>query len=205
MTPLVGCFLWDGQPAARGLKYGPEHVHALVRQVARYLPGARVVVVADRNVPHVETIRFTPEAVTGPGSWSWPKLLMWSGITGERTLWLDLDTVIVADMAPLVDRPEPVVMWRDPSGRGYNTSMVLMDHDAAPQVWSARTQAVGNDQSWASQVLGPKMPTWGTSDGVASWKRHCRPTMPDGTRVVFFHGRPKPWDLPEWVDRWACL
>ena len=77
---------------------------------------------------------------------------------GDRILQLDIDCVIVNDITPLVNRPEPMVIWRcvpeiryvknlhktKPNGENgvgaYNTSMVLMDTGLIPQLWPDYTK-----------------------------------------------------------------
>ena len=72
-------------------------------------------------------------------------------IFGKRILQLDIDGVIVGDITRLLDRDDPLVMWRcvpdlkckkgefsdNPAdGIGaYNTSMVLMDTGVMSNIW----------------------------------------------------------------------
>lgn len=223
MSRLTVCtFLWRGEPADRRTTYGPEHVRELRRAVAENLslPHDFVVLTDDVSQDFGEGVR----AVEIPASvlaWPrrYPKLFLFSPLArqliGDRFLCLDLDTVIVGDIAPLVARPEPFVIWRDPSPRNrYNTSMVLMDAGAHPEVWAQwdpeKSPALsarigGSDQAWVSHVVRSAA-TWSDRDGVLSYKRHCQTRLPRGARIVFFHGRPKPWDVPGWPrDRWAGI
>lgn len=204
----VACMLWDGEPADRSTEYGAEHVFALQDMVARTLPDARFTCFADSHIAGVN-VRFIPPEVRELGQ-RYPKLWLWSGdVDLGRMLYLDLDCVLVGDLSPLVERTEPVVVWEDPSSKPgrvrYNTSMILMDSGAAPQVWESyageRAPGLGTDQAWVRHTLGPDVPTWGPDDGVLSYKRHCRDGLPEHARAVFFHGSPKPWDLED--GHWA--
>lgn len=126
---------------------------------------------------------------------------------GERVVALDLDVVLVDDVAPLWDRDEDVVLYRDPLRPGQaNGSMVLHRTGTRPQVWerfNPRTSPAkarragfrGSDQAWLSFCL-PDAPRWDESDGVFSYRRHIAETggLPVGARAVTFHGRPKPWE-----------
>lgn len=224
----VCCMLWDGEPADRRTTYTARHVNALRRMVAAHLP-----------LPH----RFVclTDRVTGPGrgfdddvavreclaDLDWPKryrkLLLFgpkaADLLGERFLYLDLDVLLWGDLAPLVDRPEPFVVWRDPGRRStYNTSVLLMNAGARPRVWDhfdIRTspmvarRTVGSDQAWVTHVLGRDEATWGPADGILSCKWECKQGAPDharGARILVFHGKPKPWDSgsPEWArEAWS--
>ncbi len=210
----VACFLWDGEPADRRTRYGVHHVHVLRSMCARHLPPHRFVCLADRDVPDVETHRIDHDAL----KWGkrYPKLLLWRGdmaaTLGHRALYLDLDCVVVGNLATLVDRDEDVVLWRDPGKRArYNTSLVLFRPGRHPEIWDGfrpgwhhrGARGPGTDQAWVGRVLGSGVATWGPEDGVYSYKRDLKQgDLPSDARVVFFHGTPKPWEVSNpWVRR----
>jgi hypothetical protein len=212
----VACYLWDGQPADNRTRYTTEHVRVLAAMCRRHLPEHRFVCMADRFVPDVETWRLSDDWLR----WGkrYPKLSLWRGdagrVFGDRVLCLDLDCVIVDDLAPLVTRTEEVVIWRDPGGSRlgrYNTSMVLLTPGARPEVWDTfdpgapPVPGVGSDQAWVSHVLGDGVATWGPEDGVYSYRWEAREEMPDNARAVFFHGKPKPWEVQGWpAEHWRA-
>jgi hypothetical protein len=213
----VTCFLWDGEVPG-GSPYEAEHVRVLASMCRRHLPKHRFVCYADRDVPGVETIPLDPEVL----QWGkrYPKLLVWRREAlrelGPRILLLDLDCVILRDLAPLADRDEDVVLWRDPGLGLYNTSMVLLWTATRHRVWQKFTgpkdarlakRGPGTDQEWVRHCLGDGEPTWGAEDGVLSYKYDLKRGMlkpPEHTRIVFFHGKPKPWQVEErWVrEHW---
>ncbi|HET7376295.1 MAG TPA: hypothetical protein VFK30_06275, partial [Anaerolineae bacterium] len=53
------------------------------------------------------------------------------------------------------------------------------------------------DQAWISQTFNGEA-TWSAADGVLSWRFEVQknPILPDTARLIFFHGREKPWMLP---------
>lgn len=128
----------------------------------------------------------------------------------EWLLSLDLDTVIVDDITDLVTSKmsKPFTIWGDTAKNTlYNGSMWLLKLGSHPDVWTdlprdphAVTRArniIGSDQAWISHKLGPGQPTWGTSDGVYSYRVHLKSGLtglPDNAKIVFFHGRIDPWD-----------
>lgn len=131
-------------------------------------------------------------------------------IFGSRFVSVDLDCVILGDLAPLWDRSEDFVMWAgNANGQTpYNGSMFMLTAGARPQVWdkfdplrspvlTKDRRMVGSDQAWIGYVLGPNEAKWHAKDGVLSFSRHCpthSTTPPDNTRMVFFPGRANPWD-----------
>lgn len=148
---------------------------------------------------------------------------------GPRILQIDLDMVLVADVTSLWDRPEDVVMWKDALNPStpYNGAMQLFSPATRPQVWRdfdpinsprlARERGYfGSDQAWLSLALGPDEAKWTADDGALSWRVHvrktpigyahipfeqarCAATLPDGAKIVNFHGIDDPWAIAELV------
>jgi hypothetical protein len=131
-------------------------------------------------------------------------------LVGPRFVWMDLDAVIVGDLAPIFDRPEDFVMWEGTAGRNhFNGSMVMMTAGARRQVWdsfhpvespAAASAAgfVGSDQAHICNTLPATEARWtAADDGVYSWRNHIRfkpAALPENARLVFFHGASgDPW------------
>ena len=213
----VVCYLW--RRAAPG-GYTPAHVDRLARMVARrYRRPHRFVVVTNDPGPFADGIEVVPDAcdfaaLRSPEGLSMPacyrRLRLFhpdaGAIFGPRIVALDLDVVLTGDVAPLWDRPEPVVLYRDPLFSAQaNGSMLLLRTGTRPHVWATfdpeRSPALayaagyrGSDQAWISYAL-PDAPRWDTRDGIYSFRRHVAAGAPaPSTRAVIFHGNPKPWD-----------
>lgn len=105
-----------------------------------------------------------------------------AGILGRRILSLDLDMVITGDITPLVDRAEPVVLWKVGYAGVYSGSFVLYDagaldglyraYKADPDGYPKRAQpkGCGSDQSMMNLYLaGRKVPHWTERDGFRTW------------------------------------
>lgn len=126
-------------------------------------------------------------------------------LIGERFVQIDVDSVVVGDLTPLLDRNDDFIAWRN---IGYPTtpycgSMFMMRAGARPDVWSTFDPVVspkiasaenlcGTDQAWMGHVLGKDMPSWSAADGVLSFRSDInakhRGELPPGARIVFFHG-----------------
>ncbi|MFW6202132.1 MAG: DPP IV N-terminal domain-containing protein [Gemmatimonadota bacterium] len=173
----VVTMLWDGEPAARRTRYTAAHVRALARQVAAHLTLPHDIVCLTDDVardvgPDVQAVGMHEAVRAWPKRY--PKVLLWSPLmrqlAGRRMLYLDLDTLVVGDLTPLVTRSEDVVLWREPSGRThYNTSMVLADAGARPKVWAdfdvESAQTVGR-RALGTHCAGPAArPHCGISSG----------------------------------------
>lgn len=218
----VVAFKWK-PPAGYRSTFGPETVNVLRRMVARhYHAPHRFLCVTDDPAgldPEIDIVPLWSDFATVPSPHGghnpscYRRLKAFSAeiaaVFGERFVWLDLDTVIVADLAPLFDRPEDFVIWGETDRRSwYNGSMCLMTAGARRQVYddfdpktspkrAKQAGRFGSDQGWISYRLGPGEATWGREDGVYSYRVHVAPNgnrLPANARIVMFHGKVDPWD-----------
>lgn len=231
-TLNVVTFLWKPKPGYRSA-FTFEHVNKLYRMVKRhYADPLRFHLITDAqdrvgldehvyvtplwrdyaDVPH-------PHGTHNPSCYR--RLRLYSNWArdyfGPRIVQLDLDMVVVGDLRPLWNRPDPFVFWADqlnPHGR-INGAMQLITPGARDEIWSRfdpETARVvgrergkwGSDQGWlAHNFPEGTYGTWGTADGAFSWRVHCKPKggqLPDGARIVNFHGLEDPWVLAGSVD-----
>jgi hypothetical protein len=217
----VCCFLWsDPEAKCRAIyTYGREHVATLKRMVGRRLALPHEFVCVT-NTPHeVEGVcRAVPLDMRTfvPGT-RYAKLMLFrrdvAELIGGRVLYLDLDTVIVDDITPLVDRPEPLVLWRNPNAdipkrARYNSSMILLTAGCRPALYEGfdprrhpaemRRMTSGTDQAWISHNVSADEAYWDTTHGVRGagrprdLVRGVGETLPAGTRIVFFPGPREP-------------
>lgn len=216
----VACWKWKPAPGFHA-DYSALHVNTLRAMVARHYPHPHeFVCLTDDPWGLDSTIRVVPvptrwAELPGPhGVSCYRRLWAFSGeaaaVLGSRFVSIDLDAVIVGDLAPLFDRPEDFVIWGDTAkATPYNGSLWLLRAGTRRKVWDsfdpetspalARSLGyIGSDQAWIGAALGTGEPKWSTDDGVYSWRVHLkrarRPALPADARVVFFHGREKPWD-----------
>lgn len=100
---------------------------------------------------------------------------------GERILAIDLDVVILRDITPIVDRPEPVVCWRVGYANVVSGSFLLYDAGALDAAWqSYAADPVGfpmrtgernaSDQAMINLYLrGKAIAEWKERDGFVTW------------------------------------
>jgi len=53
------------------------------------------------------------------------------------------------------------------------------------------------DQGFLNSVLKPELWQKVLPGKVVSYKVDCQNAIPDEASVVCFHGKPRPWDIPE--------
>lgn len=149
----------------------------------------------------------------------WRKLSMFAkGLVGTKgmALFLDLDLVIVDDIDPFFDYGNPkdfviIENWTQ-LGQGIGNSSIYrfsLDeysfiYDTYLQDPDAICSSFDNEQVYLSREVvrnGGELKFW-PKEWCTSFKRHClgkgiglyikRPIVPNGTKIVVFHGYPKP-------------
>ncbi|NWG47277.1 MAG: hypothetical protein HXY25_12125 [Alphaproteobacteria bacterium] len=203
-----------------GSAYGPRDVNTLRAMVGRHLAlPHRFVCFTDDGAgldPSIEVqpmprIEVPVERQISP----WRKIGLFTpglgGLTG-RTLFLDLDVVIVGAIDPLVTWTDKVGIaenWTQPGAGVGNSSVFTYDIDKYAFVLDTYNATRGtlfdtypNSQTFMSRTLGPENIDFFPPDWVVSFKHSCMPgglrswfetpRLPAGARVVAFHGNPKP-------------
>jgi hypothetical protein len=220
-APLsVVCWRWQPQPGYRS-EYSPETVNTLKRMVRRHYPDPhRFICVTDDPVgldPDVEVVPIwndhaglkNPHGAERPACYRRLKAFApdIGDVLGPRFVSIDLDCVILGDLRPLWNRPEPFVGLQGTHARNVlNGSMFMLTAGAKPHVWQdfcpknspalARSKGYyGSDQAWMSFCLRGE-PRWSYEDGVFVYRLHVVPAggkCPEGARIVFFAGKKDPW------------
>lgn len=212
----VVCFLWTDNYRQRSYTFDERHVITLRNMVARHLKLEHEFVCVTDRAYIAEGIRCVPldDRTHVPGTCG-RKLTIWAPDAadriGKRILSLDLDMVIVDDITPLVDRPEPTVMFRNPNyqdgGRRafYQGSIQLMTPGIHQKVWEwffhphrkniINSRFGGFEQAWLSEMLPWDLPSWTYEDGIfgagriGDWSTtNVIDELPEGARIVVFPG-----------------
>ena len=224
--------LWKWSDPRWPSTYGPEHVNVIADSVSRNLkiPHEIICITDDaRGIdPSVGIIPIWSE-FSAEGH-CYRRLAAFSDSEemladlGPRFVSLDLDSCIVGDLTPLFAGDEEFKIAKDSQpGTPYNGSMFMLQAGKRPAVYhsykadpaGARAMALHHgyaacDQAIIAEVLGVSEATWSVQDGVFSFRneimRKHAGKLPDGARIVFFHGRPKPFDpavlqTHEWVRK----
>lgn len=217
----VLCIKW-------GRKYGPEYVNRLHAMVRRHLTRRfRFVCLTDDTqgidpaieVRPIPAVGFSEFDTRQPWTFGhgWLKLTSFANplydLSG-RTLFLDLDIVIVDSIDCFFDEPAEFCVireWDKTDGTG-NTSVYLYTIGAHADAIShlkdnypGALSEVRNEQEYITSFLGRqgKVRYW-PAPWCVSFKRHCvprglmnwvrPPTIPTGARIIAFHGKPNPPD-----------
>jgi hypothetical protein len=212
-TAVIVCVLKTG-----GI-YTPDHVRALRAQCGQWAALEPFTCLTDNQVPGVVCHRLTQG---WPGWWSKLEIFR-PGVfpLGTRILYLDLDTIVTGPLRGILDRPEPFLaledFYRHPPtfARGLGSGVLqwtagdpLVAHwyeefTTDPEKYQ-RACGWGGDQRYLETCLTLGA-TWSAvtfwqdvcPGQIVSYKVHCHGgRVPPGARIVCFHGRPKPWEVP---------
>jgi hypothetical protein len=221
----VLCMKW-------GTVYGPDYVNKLHGMVARHLarPHRFLCLTDDTSgiEPGIETAPL-PEMRTGaaPHFSGWRKLSSFSPALGLEgpVLFLDLDLVIVDSIDVFFDHPGAFCIienWTQ-LGQGIGNSSVYRyeggKHADILERFEADPDRIiadyPNEQVYLTRMMAQRFgePTFWPETWCRSFKRHClpgglmrwvrTPSMPEGARIIVFHGHPKPPEAAEgiWPQR----
>lgn len=215
------CWLWRGHGFwKQTARYGEQHVAVLASMLRRH-GGHSLTCVTDGplKIEGVETIAMPPEIAALPDYL--PKLWAWSpefhALIGKRFVSIDLDVVLLADVAPDLQTSKPFRIWAAARNEPYNSSLFVLEPDFGQEVWarySPERLAVARDaapywtgdQSWIAHILGDRQETFAESTGIIRYRPALHDLEPDA-KAVFFCG---PYDpaiereqIP-WISRnWA--
>lgn len=227
-----------------GKAYAPDYVNVLASAVRKHLKTPyRFVCLTDDPTglsPDIEALPI-PNMGLSAGNHSfgaWPKISMFKpdlhGLSG-RALFIDLDSMICGDLAPMFDHPGSLVMveeWRRPIdwfkvNRPIRGASMVISFDIG-SMGHVYDELVSRPEHWTSTVRNDQRFMWKLHDDVTFWpddwvisfKRHLlHPPLvnrfvppkspPEGTRILAFHGRPRPAELVPgrnqvWGDFWRA-
>ncbi len=202
-----------------GDKYDDYCVQRLQKSVRENLTiPHRFICITDRKLRGVATM---PPPVDWPGWWG--KLALFKpGIASITNLWLDLDVVVTGSLDDLVEHYSQCELampsnWAQ-SGHGGCQSSVMIWKQSKYTLpiyktfnpewahWPPVNKAgvLWGDQEFITRLrdegainVTPIHPDW-----VKSYKYHCREGLPEGCKVVVFHGDPKPDSVRESWFQW---
>jgi len=200
-----------------GDKYPDYCVQRLQRAVAENLSVPhQFKCVTDRDIEGVECI---PPINDLPGWWGKVNLFSWD-VCDDQNIYLDLDVVITGSIDYLADYVRPTISmpWNwAASGHGgcqssvmawsknYQTKQVYDLFDPAIAHWPPvnKPGVLWGDQEWITHLRDTdKLIVREIPEGIKSYKYHCRAGLPEGTKVVVFHGDPKPSEVREAWFQW---
>jgi len=203
----VAC-VWVRGPYAG---YSPEYVRRLERMARRWIDRPfRFVCLTDRPADVAPLANVEPIEIptwSKPADGYWAKVQLFNPAIGlfGRVLYLDLDSLIVGSLDPIIDFRADLALIDDPPRadaptvdrwdrqivRRFNSSVMPFDagaHDAIAQVWQAPVAyRLSTDQDWIAELRpgAAAMPAeWFPRFSLCAAARDTTGRWPDGARVV---------------------
>lgn len=196
---------------------GADYVNRLYDMVIRNLPDGfkgRFVCFTDNPEGLNERIvvKSLPEGLNG---W-FNKLYLFSPDAfeaGERVLYFDLDTVITGWLDDIAAYKGDFAILRDYYRLGgLQSSVMAWEAGKADFIWndwlaSGKPEVNGGDQAWIETVTNficfkPDILQDLFRGDFVSYKVHCLNGLPLDSKVVVFHGQPRPHEAQdEWVQK----
>lgn len=190
----------------RGIEY-TNNLHDMVRRNLEEGYKGRFIVytdnVSEKYADGIE-VRQLPVGMDG---W-FNKLWLFSQLKDGRNLYLDLDTVIVGALDDIASYKVGFAILRDfyrPQGLQSSVMAWVGDHSYIYDEWEKAgfPQVDGGDQAWLEKVLHDYH-FWQdefAGDFVSYKANGCESGFPKGTKVVVFHGEPRPHQCGGWVSK----
>ena len=129
---------------------------------------------------------------------------------GERVVYFDLDTLLIGRIDKILDYEGEFAVLRDfwrPEGLG--PAVMLWRAGFGDWIWddyakAGKPELDRGDQEWLETVFSAHGYTPAILQDMypgvfCSFKGDCKPHPPQGTRVVCFHGLPRPHDCGDWM------
>ena len=186
------------------LRSGGEYAPAHVQWLARQIPG--LVCLSDVDVDGVPTVKLRRDFP----KW-WAKMNLFSDSIVGDVLFFDLDTVVMGDINVLnVGKTTTLRDFYRPHLLGSGLMYIAQEDKKAiwdefircPELHMAkhsRFPLVG-DQGFLNGRLDAQRWQDVLPGAVVSYKVHCKQAVPEGAKVVCFHGKPRPWSVREkWI------
>lgn len=209
VRPLsIACVLKSGGD------YGIEHVIKLRNMLIRHCPKFKFYVLTDFPDPgELGDCQVISLKDNLPGWWSKIELFRPNLFETERALYFDLDTVIVGDCLPLFSLDQPFYGLRpwNPKNRasgvmasgmmGWETKKFHFIYNDFKSIIMGKYPG---DQNYITEALRCANIFWTPFQtilsGIHSFKRECRAGLPTDSRIICFHGLPRPTEVKAaWV------
>lgn len=197
--------------AAPEQEFQVSHVHALQKQLAKAAPGVPFECMSNIDVPGVKTV---PLKHDWPGWWAKMELLD-PDVSGDF-LFMDLDTVVPGSLTSILAVRRLTVLrdfYRNgvklKEGLGGGLIYFPESADETQPVWDHWMENVPmrmREYPRGDQFLFEKFwlntaDRWQdvVPDQIVSWKVDCARGVPPDARVVCFHGKPRPWEVGQFL------
>ena len=135
----------------------------------------------------------------------WAKMEIFAPWVEGDILYIDLDTTILKMPA----MPDRTTVLRDAADdRCIGSGLMFLKAEDRPQVWrdfaadpkrameSCKYWPNYGDQGFLRRYF-TRAQKWQDIARIYSYKLQCQDGVPEDAEIVYFHGKPRPWNLPQ--------
>lgn len=197
--------------AGNYLGKGAEYVNILADMVARNISDKTVykfICFTDTPQGIDKEVDIRPLPIEGLEGW-WNKLSFFKeGLfpEGDRILYLDLDTVITSGLDEIIKYDGEFAILRDfLRQEGCQSSVMAWKAGAHTNIWyewiaAGLPKTEYGDQIWIEKIVNPDYLQDLFPDYFVSYKLSAIKEPPARSKVVVFHGQPRPDEI---IDGWV--
>ena len=176
-----------------GGEYEPKHVVRLANQFREQ--GFTITCLSDIDVP----VKRIPLQHNWPGWWSKMEVFR-PDITGD-IFYIDLDSTVVDDPAELFTVTNPTMLSGDYEPKKLGSGVMFWPEGSREYVWDEwrrRPDFCRNGDQQFIERTGVRVDRWQKvrPGSLVSYKCGVKPKgmVPANAKIVYFHGKPRPWD-----------
>lgn len=186
-----------------GGEFTEDHVSRLKKQCDLHAPNTTFICLSDLDLSYGRKLKH---------DWSgwWSKMEL--GLLQGPALYMDLDTSIVGDLTDILKAvcEYDFIALRNPmktpskfgsglmgwSGNILESSYERFGENPEFHMKRCTTQEIWGDQGFFAETQVPTAYWQDLFPGqILSWKVDCKGKIPQDARIVYFHGKPRPWDI----------
>lgn len=175
-----------------GTKYGPEYTFALKKQVPITVLGDDLPLRTDFKGWFAKIELFAP----------------WNAHF-RPFMFFDLDTYLIGDLKPFEGLDLTQFWLIDDFNRphlGESGVMIVPNSRISDHIWEKRGELrkLSSDGEFFRQFPHKRLNR--AVSGIVSYKKHARRQIPENSRIICFHGKPKPHETRGWSKtHWTSL
>lgn len=191
-----------------GPKYPSDYANKLFRAVRRNGHAGRFYCLTDDPSGLERDIITLPVSPLCQGWWHKIYLFSWDHGIDARLLYMDIDMVVTGSLADFLGYDGEFATGSRFNRPGQiNSTIMSIPPGYGRQVWTTFTRyrdmamrSFGGDSRFLESIVGPKTKRWQDMfpGQLVSYKKHVRGgPLPEGARLVSFHGKPDPEDVDD--------
>lgn len=186
-----------------GLLYSSDYVNKLSRSLNKYTAIPIRFHCFTDDATGLDSDIKTHDLPRGLHGWYNKIYLFKDGLFEGRVAFFDLDTIIIDNIDDILLSQEDFLILRDfYRPKEYGSAIMIWNPENYTYIWEEYKRqgfpffAKGDQEFIYKQLEDPTL-LQDKFNSIKSFKVHCKESLPKETKIVCFHGNPKPHHLKE--------